>query len=147
MHSPTAHETGDPDYSLPGSNRPRCIVTIKIYIVDDDAAVRSALSLLAHSVGWNPQSFPSAESFLQSYEPKAGGCLLLDLDMPGMGGADLCEWLQANDQSLPVVIVTAHQDTHLAARAMKAGAHTVMPKPVDGDALLDVITKLAVPPA
>ena len=93
-----------------------------VYIVDDDAAVRSALSLLAYSCGWTPHAFASAEAFLTANVQAGDACLLLDLDMPGMTGADLCERLSRDGVDLPIVIVTAHQDTALAERARSSQA-------------------------
>ena len=117
-------------------------MSARVYIVDDDAAVRSALGLLARSCGWTPCPFDSAQAFLDQYQPDNESCLLLDLNMPGMNGAELCEALRTRESQLPVFIVTAHQDTPLANRALKAGARAVLAKPVDSDELLALLTPL-----
>lgn len=118
-----------------------------VYIVDDDAAVRSALSLLIRSYGWQPVPHESAESFLRAFAESDNACLLLDLDMPQMNGAELCEHLQQVRAKIPVVVVTAHQDHPLARRAIAAGAHAVVPKPVDDEELLTIVQRLfATPP-
>lgn len=111
----------------------------QVYIVDDDSAVRSALALLARSCGWSVFPFASAEDFLAAVEPGEDRCLVLDLDMPGMNGAELCEHLDTTAANLPVVILTAHQNTPMAKRATDAGALAVLPKPVDSEQLLTLI--------
>lgn len=117
-------------------------MTVQVYIVDDDAPVRSALSLLVGSFGWNVSSHASAASFLEIYRPDNKGCLLLDLDMPNMNGAELCEHLTALQSTLPIVIITAHQGHPLAERAIKAGARAVLPKPLDIEQLFELIAAL-----
>ena len=97
--------------------------------------------MLVRSYGWQPMEHASAESFLESGFAGNDACLLLDLDMPGMNGAELCEHLSRLGPPIPVVVVTAHQDHPLAARAMAAGAQALIPKPVDGDALLGVLNR------
>ena len=86
----------------------------RVYIVDDGDAVRSALSLLIRAYGWEAQAHASAESFLEDDVVAEESCLLLDLDMPGMNGAELCEHLKGARSAIPVLVVTAHQDDPLA---------------------------------
>ena len=111
----------------------------RVYIVDDDDAVRSALSLLIRAYGWEAQAHASAESFLEDDVVAEESCLLLDLDMPGMNGAELCEHLKGARSAIPVLVVTAHQDDPLAARALAAGAQAIIPKPVDDEALVGMV--------
>jgi two-component system response regulator FixJ len=107
-----------------------------IAIVDDDEAVRGSLQLLLQSLGWQTTVFDSAEHF-QSHLEGIGvpGCLLLDLDMPGMNGADLLEDLAVKRPSLPVVVISGLSDSPLAARARRSGALDVLSKPFDADVL------------
>lgn len=109
-----------------------------VYIVDDDEAVRKALTLLIGSVGLNVESYPSAQSFLDAYAGNRPACLVLDVRMPGMSGLDLQDRLRAMDISLPVIIMTGHGDVPMAVRAMKAGAMDFVEKSSYNDqALLD----------
>lgn len=111
-----------------------------VYIVDDDEAVREALSLLVRSVGLNVESHPSAQSFLDAYNGSRPACLVLDVRMPGMSGLDLQDRLRALDITLPVIIMTGHGDVPMAVRAMKAGAVDFVEKSsYNGQALLDRI--------
>lgn len=110
-----------------------------VYIVDDDAAVRDALSLLVLSCGWRPYACASAEEFLESYSRERNACLLLDLQMPGMSGADLQESLAEMGLTLPTIIITAHPEQALALRARAAGALAVVSKPFrQGELLLHI---------
>ncbi|MCW5655949.1 response regulator [Hydrogenophaga sp.] len=107
-----------------------------VFIVDDDAAVRSALSMLVHSCGWKPRPCASAEEFLECYTRQGRGCLVLDLQMPGMTGADLMDILADLDLQLPVIVITAHADHAMADRARASGALAVIGKPFRDDELL-----------
>lgn len=110
-----------------------------VYFVDDDAAVRDALSLLLSLKGFVSQVFASAETFLNTYRPEWRGCLLTDLRMPGMSGIDLQRELAARHITLPVVVLTAHGDVATTREAMKAGAFDFLEKPVDDAVLVDVL--------
>lgn len=117
-------------------------MTREIYIVDDDAPVRAALSLLVRSYGWKAHCHHTAESFLSSPAAPPGSCLLLDLDLPGLNGAEVCERLNELEWDLHIFIVTAHHDHPLAAQALRAGARAVLPKPVDAEYLTELIQAL-----
>ena len=93
-----------------------------IYVVDDDAAVRRSLSLLLQSHGFSVRSCDSPAQFLARFEPDRRACLLLDLRMPGMDGAELQRRLVEEGHRLPIVILTGHGDVSAAVRAMKQGA-------------------------
>lgn len=110
-----------------------------VYFVDDDAAVRDALSLLLSLKGFLSQVFVSGETFLDTYRPEWRGCLLTDLRMPGMSGIELQQELAARGASLPVVVLTAHGDVATTRAAMKAGAYDFLEKPVDEQVLVDVL--------
>jgi len=116
-----------------------------IFIVDDDEAVRNALILLANARGWNVLAFDSAEDFLARAPEQADGrpmCLVLDLQMPGMSGAELQERLQRRDHRLPTLILSAWPDGHLARRALAAGACAVIGKPFAPSQWLEIVERL-----
>lgn len=110
-----------------------------VYFVDDDAAVRDAISLLLSLRGFLCQVFASAETFLETYQPEWRGVLLTDLRMPGMSGLDLQHALRERGVTLPVVVLTAHGDVNTTRLAMKAGAFDFIEKPVDDAVLMDVL--------
>jgi FixJ family two-component response regulator len=110
-----------------------------VYFVDDDAAVRDAISLLLSLKGFLSQLFASAETFLETSRPEWRGVLLTDLRMPGMSGLDLQRELAVRGISLPVVMLTAHGDVNTTREAMKAGAYDFIEKPVDDAVLVDVL--------
>jgi len=115
-----------------------------VFIVDDDAAVRAGLSMLVESCGWAVRSCGSAEEFLGAYDRDAWGCLLLDLQMPGISGADLLHILIEQGIDLPVIIVTAYKDHPMTDRARAAGARAVIAKPFDeGDLLREIEAALS----
>lgn len=111
-------------------------VSATVFIVDDDPAVRAAITLLVRSCGWNPIPCASGEEFLDAYQPTAPGCLLLDLHMAGMSGVELQGHLAERGIDLPVIVVTAHSDHPLADRARAAGARAILAKPFRDDDLL-----------
>ncbi|NIR29953.1 MAG: response regulator [Gammaproteobacteria bacterium] len=117
-----------------------------VFIVDDDRAVRAAMSLLVECCGWETRAYASAREFLDAYSPGEPGCLLLDLEMRGMSGLEAQEWLGKCEIPLPVIVVTAHDDDALALRAREAGALAVLGKPFRDDELVNWIER-AVGPA
>ena len=110
-----------------------------VYVVDDDAGVRQALDSLIRSVGFNVQTFESAQDFLNGKRTSVPGCLVLDVRMPGLSGLDLQRDLVEADIHLPVIFVTGHADIPMSVRAMKAGAVEFLTKPVRDQDLLDAI--------
>ncbi|MBX3696139.1 MAG: response regulator transcription factor [Steroidobacteraceae bacterium] len=110
-----------------------------VFVVDDDAGVRDALSLLISLRGLRAQVFASAEDFLATYQPQWRGCLLADLQMPGMSGLDLQAELKARGHTLPVIVLTAHGDVATTRAALKNGALDFLEKPVDDAVLIDVL--------
>lgn len=108
----------------------------RVFIVDDDAAVRQAVTLLVQSLGLRAQAYASAEAFLEAYDPDSDGCLVLDLHMPGMNGVELQQELTARGMRIPVIVITAYKDDPLTVRAQEAGALTVLYKPFKRDVLL-----------
>ena len=112
-----------------------------VYIVDDDPAVRSALSLLVGTCGWKAKPYASAEEFLQGYARERPACLLLDLKMEGMSGVELQGLLNAFDAELPVIVISAFADHPLADRAREAGAREVLGKPFRDSDLIDALSE------
>jgi FixJ family two-component response regulator len=110
-----------------------------VFVVDDDASIRDALSLLISLKGLRPSVFSSAEDFLAAYDVQWRGCLLTDLQMPGMSGLDLQTALRERGILLPVVVLTAHGDVATTRAALKYGAVDFLEKPVDDDVLIDVL--------
>lgn len=110
-----------------------------VFLIDDDASVRDSLSLVLSLKGMRTQLFAAAEPFLETYQSDWCGCVLTDLQMPGMSGLDLQEALRNRGISLPVVVLTAHGDVATTRLAMKNGAFDFLEKPVDNEILLDVL--------
>lgn len=110
-----------------------------VFVVDDDASIRDALSLLISLKGMRASVFASAEDFLAVYDHSWRGCLLTDLKMPGMNGLALQAALREKDVTLPVVVLTAHGDVSTTRAALKNGAVDFLEKPVDDDVLVDVL--------
>jgi FixJ family two-component response regulator len=109
-----------------------------VYVLDDDHRVREALSSLLSSLGLRVEVFASAAEYLQFNKPDAPGCLILDLELPGMNGLELQQEI-AGDYSPPIVFVTGHGDVPSSVRAMKAGAIEFLLKPFDNQELLRII--------
>jgi FixJ family two-component response regulator len=106
-----------------------------VYVLDDDHRVRAALSSLLSSLGLRVEAFASAGEYLQFVKPDVPGCLILDLELPGMNGLELQQELAGGD-SPPIVFVTGHGDVPSSVRAMKAGAIEFLLKPFDSQELL-----------
>lgn len=106
-----------------------------IFVVDDDPAVTKALSRLLSVNGWRVETFASAEAFLAERERDAAGCLVLDVNLPGLDGLALQQRLRETGEDLPIVFLTGHGDIPMSVRAMKAGAADFLTKPVGGEAL------------
>jgi two-component system, LuxR family, response regulator FixJ len=114
----------------------------RIFIVDDDEAIRDSLQLLLQSAGFRDiVAYGSAREFLAEAEPGPGECLLLDVRMPDMDGLELQEALNRRGLKLPVIIMTGHGDVPIAVRAMKAGANDFLEKPFSDELLLDCLRR------
>ena len=112
-----------------------------VNIVDDDEAIRDALSMLMHSVQLKTSVFPSARAFLDNVNPSIPGCLVLDVRMPEMSGLDLQRELAKREINIPIIIITGHGDVPMVVRAMKEGAVDFLEKPFHDQDLLDSIAK------
>jgi FixJ family two-component response regulator len=112
-----------------------------VYLVDDDAGVRRAAKVLIESVGLRVQSFASAREFLESQQPDAPGCLVLDVRLPGLSGLELQRELGKTSNPLPIIFITGYGDIPMSVQAMKAGAVEFLTKPFRDQQLLDAITQ------
>jgi two-component system, LuxR family, response regulator FixJ len=107
-----------------------------VFVVDDDEAVRSSLSRLIRSAGWQVEACASANEFLERLPFAGTACVLLDVQMPDLTGPQLYEAMCARGQPLPSVFLTGHGDVATGVRAMKRGAVDFLLKPVDDEELL-----------
>ena len=112
-----------------------------VFVVDDDAAVRKGLTFLLRAAGYTVEAYPSALSFLEDYDPRRGGCLLLDVQMPRMTGVELQQQLNVRGWRVPVIFITGHGTVSLAIAAIKAGAFDFVEKPLREEALLECIER------
>jgi two-component system response regulator FixJ len=110
-----------------------------VHVVDDDAAVRRAVMRLLRSEGLVAVAYESALAVLNAAPSLSSGCILLDLQMPGMDGLELLARLGELGIELPVIVVTGHGDVPTAVRAMKAGAVDFIEKPIDETQLFAAI--------
>ena len=112
-----------------------------VFVVDDDAAVRQGLRFMLRAAGYSVEAFPSARSFLEEYDPRRGGCLLLDVQMPQMSGLELQQRINVRGWRIPVIFITGHGTVQLAIAAVKAGAFDFIEKPLREEALLESIER------
>ncbi len=111
----------------------------KVFIVDDDSAVRDSLCLLLKSVDIAAQAFASGDEFLGAYDPDWKGCVLLDIRMPRISGMEVQKRLIEKNCTLPIIFITGHGDIPMAVEAMHLGAHDFVQKPFHDEELLDRI--------
>ncbi len=111
----------------------------KVFIVDDDSAVRDSLCLLLKSVKIASQPFASGDEFLDAYDSEWKGCVLLDIRMPRISGMEVQKRLLEKNCTLPVIFITGHGDIPMAVEAMHLGAHDFVQKPFHDEELLDRI--------
>ena len=114
---------------------------VLVHVVDDDAAVRTALARLLASDGHAVECFESADAFLSRRDPRAHGCLVLDIAMPGLNGLALQHALVDNGCHLPIVFLSGAADVPLCIEAMKLGAFDFLTKPVDDTVLLQAVAR------
>jgi FixJ family two-component response regulator len=110
-----------------------------VFVVDDDASVRRSLTRLLTASGFHVESFESAKHYLAREPVDGPGCLLLDINMPGVSGIELQQRLQERGDTMPIVFLTGHGDIPTSVHAMKEGAHHFLTKPVDVEDLVPVI--------
>jgi RNA polymerase sigma factor (sigma-70 family) len=110
-----------------------------VFVVDDDAAIRKAVSRLLRSAGIAVAVFASPREFLAQHDPATPGCLVLDLAMPGFDGLRLQTTLRETGSSLPIIFLTGQGDVSKSVQAMKGGAFDFLTKPVNAKSLLPAI--------
>jgi FixJ family two-component response regulator len=110
-----------------------------VFVVDDDISVRESLELLIQTAGWRPETFESAQAFLDRPRTGAPSCLILDLSLPGLSGLDLQKRVASERADMPIIFITGHGDIPSSVRAMKAGAVEFLTKPFDDEVLLRTV--------
>src|SRR3954452_11672790 len=111
----------------------------KVYVIDDDPAMRDSLDFLLGAAGFSVRLFDSAQRFLDELASLEAGCVLTDVRMPGIDGMELLRQLNAGARKLPVIVMTGHGDVPLAVEAMKLGALDFLEKPFEDDRLIGMI--------
>lgn len=111
----------------------------KVYVIDDDAAMRDSLSFLLDAANFEVTLFESATNFLEMLPRLAFGCVVSDVRMPGIDGIELLKRMKSLDSPFPIVIITGHGDVALAVEAMKLGAVDFLEKPFEDDRLIGMI--------
>ena len=114
-------------------------VTPIVFIVDDDVSVRESLELLIRCEGWRPETFASAQEFLDYPRVLVPNCLVLDVSLPGLNGLDLQGLVAGERTDMPIIFITGHGDVPMTVQAMKAGAVEFLTKPFNDDVLLTAI--------
>ena len=110
-----------------------------VYVVDDDSSTRELLSWLMKHNDLAVEAFPDARSFLRSYRADHPGCLVLDLNMPGMSGLDLQHYLKEQGVVLPVIFLSGRADIPKAVQAVREGAFDFLEKPFDYRRVVDLV--------
>jgi two-component system, LuxR family, response regulator FixJ len=111
----------------------------KVYVIDDDEAMRHSLEFLLSSIDFEVALFESAQAFLDKLGSLDFGCVVSDIRMPGIDGMELLRRLKVGNSRFPVIIMTGHGDVPLAVEAMKLGAVDFLEKPFDDDLLIGMI--------
>ena len=113
----------------------------KVYVIDDDAAMRDSLDFLLGSAGFSVRLFESAQVFLSELPELEAGCVVTDIRMPGIDGMELLRQLNGASgvRKLPIIVMTGHGDVPLAVEAMKLGALDFLEKPFEDDRLIGMI--------
>ena len=110
-----------------------------VFVVDDDWSIREAIKSLIRLEGLHVETFGTAQEFLRSKRPDVPGCVVLDVELPGLSGLDLQRELAAHGIKLPIVFITGYGDIPMSVRAMKAGALEFLTKPFRDQDLLSAI--------
>src|SRR6267143_5270632 len=111
----------------------------KVYVIDDDEAMRDSLIFLLDSANFKVTLFETALSFLEALPGLDFGCVVSDVRMPGLDGIELLKRMKAGNSTFPIVIMTGHGDIPLAVEAMKLGAIDFLEKPFEDDRLITMI--------
>lgn len=110
-----------------------------VFIIDDDPAVRQALTVLIRSMRLQAEAYESAQEFLDAFDPARPGCLLVDVRMPGISGLGLLEQFNHKEIPVPAIVMSAYGDVPMVVRAMKAGALNFLEKPCRDQQLWEAI--------
>jgi len=110
-----------------------------VFIVDDDVSVRESLEMLVRDENWKPETFASAQEFLDHPRKRVPSCLVLDLSLPGLNGLELQKRLAVEHIDVPIIFITGYGDVPQSVQAMKAGALEFLTKPINNDALVSAI--------
>jgi FixJ family two-component response regulator len=110
-----------------------------VFVVDDDISVRESLELLIQCEGWHPETFASAQEFLDNPRVLVPSCLVLDVSLPGLNGLDLQKRVAVERPDMPIIFITGYGDVPTTVQAMKAGAVEFLTKPFSDDVLLRAI--------
>ena len=110
-----------------------------VFVVDDDLSIREAIQSLVGLEGLSVETFATAQDFLRRKRPDLPGCVVLDVELPGLSGLDLQRELAAHGIKLPIIFITGYGDIPMSVRAMKAGATEFLTKPFRDQDLLDAI--------
>ena len=111
----------------------------KVYVIDDDEAMRDSLNFLLNSAGFGVTLFETAQKFLDVLPSLDFGCVVSDVRMPGIDGIELLKRMKAGNSTFPILIMTGHGDVPLAVEAMKLGAVDFLEKPFEDDRLIGMI--------
>jgi FixJ family two-component response regulator len=110
-----------------------------VFIIDDNAGVRTSIQGLLKSAGLRSEAFKTAQEFLRRERPDGPCCLVLDVRLPGMSGLDFQDELTRAGVQIPIIFITAHGDIPMTVKAMKSGAVEFLTKPFNDEDLLDAI--------
>jgi FixJ family two-component response regulator len=110
-----------------------------VFIVDDDVSVRESLEALIRNEGWQPETFASAQEFLDRPKALVPSCLVLDICLPGLNGLDLQKRVAVERTDMPIIFITGYGDVPKTVEAMKAGAVEFLTKPFNDEALLSAV--------
>lgn len=112
-----------------------------VYVIDDEETMRDALSRLLRSVGFNAQVFASPEEILSNDLPSVPMCILLDMNLQSANGFDVQSQLAQKGVQVPIIFLTGYGSIPMSVRAIKAGAHEFLTKPIDDEELLDAVRR------
>ncbi len=112
-----------------------------VFVIDDDPSVLKSLARLLRSLGFDAETFASADLFLARKHHDGVGCIVLDVRMPGLSGMDLQDELSQADYSMPIIFITGHGNIPMSVQAMKRGAVDFLTKPFDDEELLQAVKK------
>jgi FixJ family two-component response regulator len=110
-----------------------------VFVVDDDIWVRESLQTLIQDEGWQPETFATAQDFLDHPRPSTPSCLVLDISLPGLNGLELQKRVALERTDMPIIFITGHGDIPMSVGAMKAGAIEFLTKPFNDEVLLTAI--------